>query len=101
MYDEYKDNKRAIIFLDPPYVMHTTMTDYSSNMNFNIYTHMHSNPMKNNNAQIILCLEKVWVIDILFNDYKFIEYNKKYITYHRKTTHIIISNKPLKQITNK
>jgi site-specific DNA-adenine methylase len=96
VYDKYKDKHNALIFLDPPYMFNTCMSDYGSKMSMNIYPYLYKNPMKNNNAIIILCLEKMWITELLFSDYKFIEYDKKYCNGKRKkTTHIVINNKLL------
>ena len=95
IYNKYKDNHSVLIFLDPPYLLNTCMSDYSSNMTLNIYPYLYKNPIKNNNALIILCLEKMWIVELLFSDYKFIEYYKKYNRSIKKTTHIVINNKLL------
>lgn len=95
IYNKYKDEQNTLIFLDPPYILHTALNDYGDKINYNIYPYLYKNPIKNNNALIILCLEKMWVIDILFSDYKFIQYDKKYQNKHQKTIHIIINNKVL------
>ncbi len=96
IYDKYKDKQNAFIFIDPPYIMNTCLGDYSINMNLNIYYHVYKNPIKDNNALIIFCLEKMWVVELLFSDYRFVEYGKKYQGGSKKqTTHIIINNKIL------
>ena len=95
IYNKYKDKHNALIFLDPPYIMNASTSDYSSKMSMDIYPYLYKNPIKNNNALIILCLEKMWVTELLFNDYKFIEYYKKYNRTIKKTTHIVINNKLL------
>lgn len=95
IYNKYKDKQNALIFLDPPYILNTCTGDYSSKMTMAIYPYLYKNPIKNNNALIILCLEKMWIIELLFNDYKFIEYHKKYNRSINKTIHIVINNKLL------
>ena len=95
IYNKYKDNHSALIFLDPPYLLNTCTSDYSFNMTMNIYPYLYKNPIKNNNALIILCLEKMWIVELLFSDYKFIEYYKKYTRSIKKTTHVVINNKLL------
>lgn len=94
IYNKYKNKQNALIFLDPPYLLNTCTSDYA-NMTMNIYPYLYKNPIKNNNALIILCLEKMWIVELLFSDYKFIEYDKTYNRTIKKTKHIIINNKLL------
>lgn len=96
IYDKYKDKQNAFIFLDPPYIMNTCTTDYSKNRNENIYPYLYNNNIKNNNSHIVLCLEKMWIIELLFNDFKFIEYKIRYSRKKEHATHIIINNKIMK-----
>lgn len=91
IYNEYK-NKNALIFIDPPYIA-SCNTRYS-NPDLNIYEYLCNNNICNENAEIILCLEDIWLIRLLFKDYTFITYDKKYGNGARKkTTHTVINNK--------
>jgi len=93
IYDKYKNKKNALIFLDPPYLFNTAIGEYGKQCNYNIYEHVYYNKMENENAIILFCIEKNWMIDLLFNKFKIIKYNKTYRNKNRKTTHIIINNK--------
>jgi site-specific DNA-adenine methylase len=89
-YSIYKD-KNSLIFLDPPYIA-SCNTGYS-NANLNIYEYLCNNDICDNKAEIILCLENIWIIGLLFKKYTFISYNKQYTGPRKKTTHIVINNK--------
>ena len=90
-YNTYK-NINALIFLDPPYVM--AKNGCYSAPDCNIYEYLCHNNMCNEKAEIILCLEDVWIIRLLFKDYTFITYGKKYSNGARKnTSHMVINNK--------
>lgn len=88
--NKYKDNQNALIFLDPPYL--ALCNDFYSNKDVNIYEHLYFNKIHNMKSLIVLVLEKIWIIELLFNDYKIKEYNKLYQTTKKKTIHIIITN---------
>jgi hypothetical protein len=93
VYNEYKDNDKAILLLDPPYI--NSCNEFYTKTQLNIYEYLYNNNIDNNRANITLMLENNWIIKLLFqnitNQY---EYKKKYETSKRQTTHIIISNKP-------
>lgn len=89
--EEHKNNKKALIFLDPPYLM--SCNDFYANKDCNVYEYLSKNPIDKNKCQFILCLENVWIIKLLFHKHIKHEYEKQYETNKRKTTHIIINNK--------
>lgn len=89
-FNEYK-NKNSLIFLDPPYIS-SCNTGYS-NPDLNIYEYLCSNDICDEKAEIILCLENIWVIRLLFKKYTFITYDKQYAGNRKKTTHTVINNK--------
>lgn len=91
VYKEYKNNEEAFIFLDPPYL--TSCNSFYKNPDLQIYEYLFDNPINNNEAYIILCLENNWIIKLLFKNYHSVTYSKKYETSHRNTEHIIILNK--------
>ena len=44
------------------------------------------------NALLLICLENTWIIKLLFQNNIKNEYEKKYQTTKKNTTHLIISN---------
>lgn len=90
VYKTYKDDDKALIFLDPPYL--NSHNEFYYEKNINIYEYLHNNNINKENSKIILCLEKNWIIELLFKDNKFIEYDKLYQMNKKKTKHIIIIN---------
>lgn len=90
VYDEYRGNEDALIFLDPPYL--DSCNDFYLNCNVNVYEYLFDNDIDNEDAYIMLCLEKMWIMQLLFRGKKQIEYSKLYQPRKRMTTHIIIVN---------
>lgn len=89
--NEYKNNDKALLFLDPPYLQ--SNNDHYLNCDVNIYEHLHKNPIHNFKCKIYLCLEMIWIIKILFEKYEIIEYEKSYTNEKKKTsTHALIKN---------
>ncbi len=91
VYNEYKSNEKALIFLDPPYLI--SNNSWYNDPKINIYEYLFENDIIKEKALIILCLENNWVIKLLFKDKKSITYDKKYQTSKKDTEHIIILNK--------
>lgn len=90
VYDEYRGNEDALIFLDPPYL--DSCNDYYFDSKVNIYEFLFENNIDNEDSYIMLCLEKMWIIQLLFKGKRLIEYSKLYQPKKRMTTHIIIVN---------
>lgn len=90
VYNLYKDNK-TFIFFDPPYI--NCNNDYYIDPTLNIYEYFSNNDIKNIDTIICFCLEKNWIIKLLFKNYIVYEYNKTYETTQKKTEHLIIINK--------
>lgn len=91
IYNDYK-NKNALIFIDPPYL--AACNDMYNSADCNIYKYFFNNDICDNKAEIILCLEDMWIIKLLFQKYTFITYGKNYtFGARRKTTHTVINNK--------
>jgi site-specific DNA-adenine methylase len=88
--EEFKNNPKCLILLDPPYL--ACCNDYYNNQNVNIYEYLYRNEIKNMKSKLYLILENMWIIKLLFAGYKFIEYDKTYQTTKKKTTHLLISN---------
>lgn len=91
IYDEYKGNKKVLIFIDPPYL--SSENSWYKSPTTNIYEKLFENDIKKEKALIVLCLENNWIIKLLFKNKKSITYEKKYETTKKKTEHIIILNK--------
>lgn len=93
--EKYNNNEKNLIILDPPYLMSDNLSYYSDiKRKRNIYEYLFNNDIKKMNASIILILEKIWIIELLFNNCINDEYEKKYFNQNkRKTKHIIIKNK--------
>lgn len=87
---QYKDNDKALIILDPPYVQ--LNNDFYLEGDTNIYEYLYSNNIKDMNSKILLILEDNWIIKLLFPDTVKQTYNKIYQTNKKKTSHIIVSN---------
>jgi site-specific DNA-adenine methylase len=67
IYNKYKTDKKALIFMDPPY-MATNNSFYNNGDNIgnlNIYEHLYYNPIDKENAKIYLILENTWITNIL------------------------------------
>lgn len=90
VYNEYKGNKKAFIFLDPPYLM--SDNSWYKDPTVNVYEYLFDNDIKKEKALIVLCLENNWIIKLLFKGKKSLTYDKQYETTKKKTTHIIILN---------
>lgn len=59
----------------------------------NIYEYLYHHKIMNENAYILLVLEKMWIVSMLFNDCNIIEYEKKYNSFiKRESSHLMISN---------
>jgi site-specific DNA-adenine methylase len=89
-YNKYKDNKKAIIFLDPPYL--SSYNSFYQIPDCNIYEYLYNNNINKEKAKIFLCLENNWIIRLLFKKNKKVVYDKIYKMNRRKTEHTIICN---------
>ena len=94
--NDYKDNDKALVFLDPPYLQASNY--FYTNSDVNIYEYLYKNPIINFKCKLYLCLELVWIIKMLFDKYEIIEYDKTYsvISYlskkKKKVIHGLILN---------
>ena len=90
-YDNHKNNKDTIIFLDPPYINSYNMA--YTHCNTTCYEFLSEN-IKERQATILLPLEKNDIVLNLFKDSKIIlEWSKTYNITKKKVTMILISNK--------
>ena len=90
IYMKYKDDKQALLLLDPPYL--GSCNNFYLHPSLNIYEYLTDNIIKKEKAKIYLILEKTFITKILFKKFIINEYDKKYETTNKKTQHIIISN---------
>jgi site-specific DNA-adenine methylase len=93
---KYKDNEKALIILDPPYLtsfMENIPSNYHEEEHPNIYEYLYYNDMNDWKSQPIIILEKIWIIYVLFPNKNFIEYDKKYAMKKKQTIHLIITKK--------
>ena len=88
--EAYSNNNKCLIFLDPPYLV--SCNDFYKDAKVNIYEYLFNNKIENMKASLLLCLEKNWIIEMLFNGQIKKEYGKKYESSKKHTTHFIISN---------
>lgn len=98
VYEQYKNNKKCMILMDPPYI--STCNDFYLDHNMNIYEYLYHNDIAKQKAKVYLILENIWIIKLLFQkNFMLFEYDKTYEVSKNKTTHIIISNTKQKSIT--
>lgn len=90
IYNEFKGNKKALIFLDPPYL--SAENSFYKTPTANIYEYLFNNDISKEKAYIVLCLANIWIIKLLFKGKKSLEYDKKYETTKKNIKHIVISN---------
>lgn len=89
--DEYKDKSDAMIFIDPPYIdTCNQFYDYGKSKGINIYEYLYYNDINDWKCNPVLVLEKNWIIALLFQNHKIVEYDKSYQTTKKKTTHFLI-----------
>lgn len=74
--EKYKDDPKAIIYLDPPYLSMCNQF-YDDKRNLNIYEYLFNQNFINSN--IYTTLEKHWMVDLIFNKYLLLDdYGKMY-----------------------
>lgn len=88
---EYNDNDKAIIFLDPPYLI--AENSFYNSTKTNIYEYLYHHNINYLNAFIVLVLEDNWIIKLLFKDDIKKTYNKLYQGSKKQTNHLLISNR--------
>lgn len=86
-------NKESFFIFDPPYI--DSCNEYYrqvSNGAINVYEYFYENDYSNSNTKICFILENIWIIKLLFRNYKTIEYNKCYSISKKNTKHSFIYN---------
>ena len=84
------NNSKSLIFIDPPYL--NSCNSFYNESNVNVYEYFFYNKINTFESKILLCLEKNWIIELLFNNFIKSEYNKKYQPSKKNTMHLLISN---------
>ena len=87
---EMRDDKRAFVFIDPPYLI--SCNGFYNDPAGNIYEYFVKNKLDDMRAKICLVLEVNWIILLLFDGYIKLEYPKAYNMSKQKTMHCLISN---------
>lgn len=92
IYEEYKNNEEVFMIMDPPYLIScNSFYDGDNTKKINIYEYINYN--HTNKKNVCFVLENNWIINLLFKNYKRIEYDKKYNGYKKKIVkHIILIN---------
>lgn len=90
VFKKYMDNKKAIVFLDPPYLM--SCNTFYENPEGNIYEFISALDLKKKKALLMFILEQNWILKMLFKKYSIVEYEKTYQPRKKKTTHFILLN---------
>lgn len=98
IYEGYNKNEKALIFLDPPYL--NSCNDFYQDPKLNIYEYLFNNDIDSQPCKILLCLEKNWIIQLLFKNKNMIEYDKKYQPSKKDTKHLIIKNNNINKYLN-
>lgn len=97
--EKYKDDDKACIFLDPPYI-NTCNSFYNMNSEqklTNVYEYLCNNNKNNFKCLLIIIVNQNWVTDLLFKGWNRILYDNNYMGQKkRKTVHMLLSNKNLK-----
>lgn len=94
VFDKYKDDPNAFLFLDPPYLFSDNSGYYPQKENADmtlILIHI-LEYLKVCRCKVMLVINKLNIIEYLFNDYIKGEYNKRYQISKKKMKHLIIIN---------
>lgn len=95
VYEHYKTDPCAMIFMDPPYI--ASCNAYYTDAHANIYEHLFNHSIAEEAACVVLVLENIWIIKLLFKDVGTqITKSKEYGISKKKTEHVTIVNKPFK-----
>lgn len=88
---QYQDNVNCLLLIDPPYIM--SCNCFYTNEETNVYEYFVDVGLGNMKSMVVLVLEDNWIIRMMFKDCIKNSYAKTYQAKHKKTNHIIISNK--------
>jgi hypothetical protein len=100
LFNNYKDDKNAFIFLDPPYFASDNKTYYNAEYK-NIDGHLTDNTamyidilnyFKTCKCKLMMVINKKMIIEYLFKDYIKGEYSKKYGRTQNKEILLVITN---------
>ena len=87
----YQDDVNCLLLVDPPYIMSCNL--FYTSKETNTYEYCVDVGLGNMKSMVVLVLEDNWIIRLMFKEFIKNSYAKTYMSKHKKTTHIIISNK--------
>lgn len=91
IFEKFKDDKQALIILDPPYIKSYNSFYNKECQYLDVYNKL--DDIRNNNATSYFIIEKIKETDDLFKDWNnIIIYNKEYKLKMKKTFHTVYSN---------
>lgn len=93
--DQYKDDEKCLIFLDPPYI--NLCNDFYNCGGGNIYEYLNEKReiAANPKSKVVAVVNETWLNDIIFFNYKCIKYSKKYqlgVKKNKKVMHCLYTN---------
>lgn len=92
-FNKYENNDNCLFLFDPPYLI--ANNDFYNDPTVDIYQYFFHNNYKNHKNKIYFILEKMWIMELLFNGWGKFEYPKKYTSFKKKlSTHVIYKNIP-------
>jgi hypothetical protein len=89
-FDKYKNDEKALLIFDPPYMQ--SCNQFYLDPTFNVYEYLSDNKIETFKSNIMLILEKTWLISLLFKTNKQYTYDKTYNATKKKTSHFCITN---------
>lgn len=95
IYNKYKDNEKAFMFIDPPYLDSFNMQYHMSDDKMHDSTKIYIDSLellKNAKCKILMVINKNAITEYLFKEFIKDEYEKIYQHYKKHQNHYIISN---------
>ena len=94
IYDKYKDNENAFLFLDPPYLFSNNSGYFPQNGD-NDMTMIIVDTLdfiKTCKCKVMLVINKLNILEYLFKDYVKLEYGKIYQITKKGIKHLVVTN---------
>ena len=94
IFNKYKNDEKAFIFLDPPYLFSDNSGYFPQNENKDMTSILLDilELLKNAKCKVMLIINKLNIIEYLFKDFIRDEYLKTYAVTKKKMKHLIITN---------
>ena len=94
IFDKYKDDENAFIFLDPPYLFSDNSGYHPQDVNKDMTSILIDilELLKTSKCKVMLIINKLNILEYLYKDFIRGEYNKIYQLSKKKMKHLIISN---------